>query len=308
MKEKKVRQIINDKDVAIVQKSKKSLYGKVIYYILGFVISLTFLFPFFYMIACSTKTNDLIDHQSGTLMIFVPDFANLGHMFDNYKQLFTGDYNIGRYALNSLFYAAISIILNILINGLAAYAICKLRFPGKKFFNFIIMFLIIVPVETSIIPLLVICKQLLHLQGNWSILAIIFPASISIFNIFLFIQFFSSIPKEFEEAARMDGANTIQVFFKVILPLSKPILATVAVFCFIGVWNDYLWPTMIMTDKTMWPIQAALSTIKETSKTAENSTGIVMSSLVLTTIPIFVIYVAAQKYIVKGFGAGGLKL
>ena len=146
---------------------------------------------------------------------------------------------------------------------------------------------------------------MLGMQEGFSVLAIIFPASISIFNIFLFIQFFSSIPASFEEAARMDGANTIQVFFKVILPLSKPILATVAVFCFIGVWNDYLWPTMVLTDENMFPIQAALTTI-QAKKGIE--TGQVMASLVVTSIPIFIIYIAAQKYIVKGFGAGGLKI
>ena len=304
MKADKIRELINDNEVTIVRKGRKSVFGKIIYYIFGAALSLTFLFPIFYMLACSTKTEDAIARHAGTLLMFVPDFTNLGHALDNYKVLF-GDYNVGRYALNSLLYALIVIVLNILINGLAAYAISKLRFPGKRFFNFIIMFLIIVPVETSIIPLYSICRTLLGLKQNLSILAIILPSSISIFNIFLFIQFFSSIPKEFEEAARMDGANTLKIFFKVILPLSKPILATVAVFCFIGVWNDYLWPTMILTDENMFPIQAALTTIRSIEGI---TTGQVMASLVVTTIPIFIIYIAAQKYIVKGFGAGGLKL
>ena len=304
MTEKKLRRLIKDDDVVVISRSRKSIYGKIIYYVLGACVSLAFIFPILYMLACSTKTEETIAKHAGTLLMFVPDFGNMGHLLDNYGVLF-GSYNVGRYALNSFLYAIIIIVLNILINGLAAYAISKLRFPGKKFFNFIIMFLIIVPVETSIIPLYSICRQLLGLKQNLSVLAIILPASISIFNIFLFIQFFSSIPKEFEEAARMDGANTIKVFFKVILPLSKPILATVSVFCFIGVWNDYLWPTMILTDKNMFPIQAALTTIRSIPNA---TTGQIMASLVVTTIPIFIIYVAAQKYIVKGFGAGGLKL
>ena len=307
MKDKKLRAVIGDDEVKIVKKSKKSIYGKVIYYILGACISLCFLFPILYMIAASTKSEQTIANHAGTLLMFLPDFSNIGHILDNYSVLF-GDYNVGRYALNSFLYAAIVIVLNILINGLAAYAICKLRFPGKRFFNFIIMFLIIVPVETSIIPLYTVCKTMLGLKQSLSVLAIILPSSISIFNIFLFIQFFSSIPAAFEEAARMDGANTIKIFFKVILPLSKPIIATVAVFCFIGVWNDYLWPTMVLTDENMYPIQAALGTIKSVAEYSENKTGQIMASLVTTSIPIFIIYIAAQKYIVKGFGAGGLKL
>ena len=304
MREKKIRTLINDDEVVIVKKNKKDIYAKIIYYIFGVCLSLAFLFPILYMIAASTKDESTIVHHAGTIMMFVPDFSNIGHIFDNYQVLF-GEYNVGRYALNSFIYAIIVIVLNILINGLAAYAIAKLRFPGKKFFNFIILFLIVVPVETSMIPLYSICKSMLGLKQSFSVLAIILPASISIFNIFLFIQFFSSIPKDYEEAARMDGANTIMVFFKVIIPLSKPILATVAVFCFIGVWNDYLWPTMVLTDANMFPIQAALGTIQNIP---EITTGQVMASLVVTSLPIFVIYILAQKYIVKGFGAGGLKL
>ena len=293
MREKRVRELIQNEDVKIVKKP-------------SICISLIFIFPILYMLAASTKTMEEIARDAGSIMMFIPNFSNFGHILDNYKEIFNEDYNVGRYALNSLIYALITIVLNVLINGLAAYAISKLRFPGKRFFNFIIMFLIIVPVESSIIPLYTICKQLLGLSGKLSVLAIIMPASISIFNIFLFIQFFSSIPKEFEEAARMDGANTLKIFFKVILPLSKPIIATVAVFCFIGVWNDYLWPKMVLgTNEDMLPIQTALTTIQ----TADDvTTGKIMASLVVTTIPIFAVYVAAQKYIVKGFGTGGLKL
>ena len=304
MREKAVRELIQDNEVPVIKKSSRTIYIKIIYYIFGIALSLSFLFPILYMIACSTKSEETIAYHAGTLMMFVPDFGNMAHFFDNYQILF-GGYNVGRYALNSLLYAIIVIVLNILINGAAAYAIAKLRFPGKKFFNFIIMFLIIVPVETSIIPLYSICKVMLGLKQSLSILAIILPSAISIFNIFLFIQFFSSIPKEFEEAARMDGANTLRVFFKVILPLSKPILATVAVFCFIGVWNDYLWPTMVLTDQNLFPIQAALTTIQSIEGV---TTGQIMASLVVTTLPIFIIYIVAQKYIIKGFGAGGLKL
>lgn len=298
---REVKKTIND--ATKVKKSSRGIYGKFIYYLVGICLALTFIFPILYMFAASTKTDDMLAHQAGSLLMFIPNFSS-GHAFDNYKILFSEEYNVGRYALNSFIYAAIVIVLNILINGLAGYAISKLRFPGKKFFNFIIMFLIVVPVETSIIPLYTVCKTMLGLKKSLSILAVILPASISIFNIFLFIQFFSSIPKEFEEAARMDGSSTLGVFFRVILPLSKPILATVAVFCFIGVWNDYLWPIMVL-DSSQYPIQAALMSIK---KHTGVETGQIMASLVLTSLPIFIIYIAAQKYIVKGFGAGGLKL
>ena len=287
----------------------KRITREVIYYICGVILSLLFLFPIIYMLATSTKDEAAYAQSAGTLAMFLPDFAHLGKMFDNYGSVLS-EYDIWKYALNSFIYAAIVIVLNVLVNGLAGYVMAKMHFPGKKLFSALIIFLIIVPVETSIIPLYSIVKIMLGLKQTASVLGIILPATISIFNIFLFMQFFQSIPKEYEEAARLDGSSTLGIFFKVILPLSKPIVATVAVFCFIGVWNDYLWPSMILpqTGTGEWPlmpIQAALTTIQSMERI---TTGEIMASLVITSIPIFIIYVAAQKYIVQGFGSAGLKM
>ena len=292
----------------IIHKKKKNIAGNIVYYTAGVILSLLFLFPLVYMIATSTKTEAQYAADAGTLAMFLPNF-NLKQTFANYQTLFT-QHAVWKYVLNSLLYAAVTIVLNILINGLAGYAISKFTFPGKKFFNFIIIFLIVVPVETSIIPLYAIVKSLLKLKGASSVLAVILPASISIFNIFLFIQFFRGIPKEFEEAARLDGASDLRVFFSVIVPLSKPIIATVAVFCFIGVWNDYLWPIMVLPHASgdswpLLPIQAALQSIQAIQGI---TTGEIMASLVVTSLPIFIVYIVAQKYIVQGFGSAGLKL
>ena len=287
----------------------KKTVKEVIYHIVGIVLSLIFILPIMYMLATSTKGEVAYAESIGTLNMFLPDLAHLGIAFDNYKSVLL-NYDIWKYALNSFIYAAIVIVLNILVNGLAGYVMAKLVFPGKRLLSFLIIFLIVVPVETSIIPLYSIVKIMLGLKQEMSVLGVILPATISIFNIFLFMQFFQNIPKEYEEAARMDGADTLGVFFKVIMPLSKPILATVAVFCFIGVWNDYLWPSMILpsADDGSWPllpIQTALISIKSIESI---TTGEIMASLVITSIPIFVTYVAAQKYIVQGFGTSGLKM
>lgn len=284
--------------------NKKKVTLRVVWYVCGAIVALVFIMPILYMLAVSTKSQIAADRAKG-LMMFLPDIKNMGTFFINYKKVFT-DYGIWRNALNSILYAAIAIVCNVLINGLAGYAIAKFRFPGKKFFTFIILFLIIVPVETSIIPMYMIVTELLRLQGRSLILGVVLPACISIFNIFLFIQFFKGIPSGYEEAARIDGAGTLKIFFSIILPLSQPIVATVSVFCFIGVWNDYLWPMMLLTAyQNMMPIQAVLQTIQNIDRV---TTGEIMASLVVTSVPIFVIYVAAQKYIVQGFGSAGLKM
>lgn len=300
--------LIKEGKVNKIKESKKKIVLNTIYYISGTILSLVFLFPLLYMIATSTKSEEAIAQCAGTLRMFIPNFSSFSSMIKNYKIIFTS-YGVWKYALNSFIYAGIVIVLNVLINGLAGYVLAKYRFPGKKFFNFIIMFLIIVPVETSIIPLYAIVKNVLGLKNALGVFAVILPSSISIFNIFLFRQFFVSIPSEYEEAARMDGLNNVQIFFKIILPMSKPIVATVAVFCFIGVWNDYLWPTMVLPSNIngwpLYPIQAALTSIQAIQGI---TTGEIMASLVITSLPIFVVYVAAQKYIVKGFGTAGLKM
>ncbi len=280
-----------------------------VYIVVGVILSLLFLFPIFYMIATSTKSESAYASSAGTLAMFLPDLTNFGEAVKNYGNVFS-NYGIWRYAVNSFTYAVIAIVLNVLVNGLAGYVMAKLNFPGKRFLSFMIIFLIVVPVETSIIPLYSIVKIMLGLKNTASVIGVVLPASISIFNIFLFTQFFESIPQGYEEAARIDGANTLVVFFKIILPLSKPIVATVAVFCFIGVWNDYLWPTMILprAQEGQWPlypIQSALTTIQSIQGI---TTGEIMSALIVTSIPIFIIYVLAQKYIVQGFGTAGLKM
>ena len=302
-------QLMSESNYIPAKKSKKKIAGNIVYYIVGTILSIFFIMPLLYMFAASTKSEQSIAFSSGTIMMFLPDFANLGNFFTNYKVVF-GDYDVWKYALNSLIYAAIVIVFNILVNGFAGYVLAKFDFPGKGFFNFIILFLIVVPVETSIIPLYSIVKQMLHLKGNLSVLAVILPSVISVFNIFLFTQFFSSIPKEYEEAMHIDGSGRVRVFFDLILPLSKPIIATTAVFTFIGVWNDYIWPSMVLPNSgdeswPMLPIQAALTSIQSIESI---TTGEIMASLVITSLPIFILYAAAQKYIVKGFGTAGLKM
>ena len=172
--------------------NKKKVVKDIIYYVIGAILSLTFLLPVFYMIATSTKTDEQIAQSAGTILMFIPNFGSIESVFNNYIQLFV-EYEIWKYALNSVMYAAITIVLNILVNALAGYVLAKFNFPGKKFFLFLILFLIIVPIETSIMPLFMIAVRLLGLSGNLSPIAVILPGVISIFNIFLYMQFFSSL-------------------------------------------------------------------------------------------------------------------
>ena len=177
----------NNNDLILLkpEKNKKKITASVIYYLVGAILALTFIFPLIYMLATSTKTEEVYANNAGTIMMFLPDFSSITTWFDNYAVVF-GEIGIWKYALNTFLYSGIVIVFNILVNGLAGYVLSKFHLPGKKFFLFIILFLIVVPVETSMIPLYSVVKNLLGLKKELSVFAVILPPVISVFNIFLF--------------------------------------------------------------------------------------------------------------------------
>lgn len=289
------------------RKSKRVWRGhKFAEYFLLILGSMAFLFPLIWMIASSTKPDYEIYQQMGKIVGLLPNIKNFKNWFEGYKSVIV-NYNLWKYAINTVFYAVIILTGNIIVNSLAGYALAKLNFPGKNLIFTIILLLIILPIETTMIPLYTIVH---NLRFTGTILAIIIPPLVSVYNIFLFKQFFQNIPKELEEAAEIDGANKFTIYRKIILPLSKPIIATVATFSFIGTWNDYIWPIMVLpapsgNEWPLYPIQAALNTIQQnpTITTME-----VMSSLTLATIPMIIFYIFMQKYIVEGLSTTGVKL
>ena len=284
----------------------KKTVKEIIYYIVGIILSLIFILPILYMLATSTKGEAAYAESVGSLNMFLPDFANLGVAFDNYKSVLV-NYDIWKYALNSFIYAAIVIVLNILINGLAGYAMAKLTFPGKKLLSFMIIFLIVVPVETSIIPLYSIVKIMLGLKQEMSVIGVILPAAISIFNIFLFMQFFQNIPKEYEEAARMDGATTLGVFFKVIMPLSKPIVIYTILMGFMAPWGDFMFASYIIHENSAG-MSVAVGTFEWLSKTMVNSNYTMFCAAgVIVAIPVTLVFLLLQKYYVEGVTGGAVK-
>ena len=153
--------------------------------------------------------------------------------------------------------------------------------------------------ETVLIPQFTIITKLGLVNNR---LAVILPGIASAFNIYLFRNFFIAIPEEIIESAKLDGASTLQIFFKIMLPMSKPAIATVGVLSFIGSWNDYIWPLMVLTDKSKFSMQVAITAINTTQPVYINQ---VMAVLTISTIPLIIVYIVAQKYIVQGLGGSG---
>ena len=263
------------------------------------VLSIFFLFPVIWMLANSFKPDAAITADMNSIAAFIPPALN-GNYFENYITILT-DTNFLRYMLNTLGYAALLIVLGVIVNGLAGYALAKINFPFRDQWLLIIMMLLIVPTETVItIHFLIIAKAgLLN-----TVIGYVLPMIVNPFNIFLFRQVFVSLPDDVYEAAQLDFCSPVKYFFTMVLPMSKTVVATVSVFTFLGVWNDYLWPLLMLTDKTKMTLPIALSTLNGQFATEYN---VLMAGSLISMIPIILIYCFAQKYFQNGMMAGGIK-
>jgi fructooligosaccharide transport system permease protein len=281
----------------LVKKYSKST----LYYAMMFALAALFIFPLIWMVTSSLKPEAMIFTQLKSLKAFsLPFDQPLNTWLDAYKVVFTR-FNLVRAIGNSLMYGSIIVICNIIVNSLAAYALAKFHFPGKKLIIALIIFIMIVPMETGIVPLFVIVNGLKLVN---TIPGLVAPAIGSVFNVFLFRQFFMGIPDEFEEAAILDGAGRMRIFVSIIMPLSKSIIATVAVLTFIGSWNDFLWPVLIFTENSKMPLQVILNVLNNTDPVRTNE---VLAALTVSTVPIITIYAIFQRFIVEGISHAGVK-
>lgn len=268
------------------------------------ILCIIFLFPVVWMVSNSLKTNEQVNAQMSTIWTFLPATWNVTEWFKSYGNLFSQFQYFGRSILNSLLYCSITIVGVLLINSFAGYALARFKFPGSKLIRTIIIVLMIVPVETSIVPLYVILYRL-HLLGDGvNIIGYLLPGMCSLMYIYMFRQFFLGMPIEIEEAARIDGCSRLGIYFKMILPLSKPIFATVAIFTFMGQWNEYIFAQLMFVDPKMQPLQVFLQLVNTYTP---RDISVVMAALTFSTIPIAIIYIFAQKYIVEGVSFTGLK-
>ncbi|MGL4357430.1 MULTISPECIES: carbohydrate ABC transporter permease [unclassified Cetobacterium] len=267
----------------------------------AFVLSLSLLFilPLFWMISSSFKTEQQIYSDMTSLRAFFPSIKNF--TIKPYTELL-GSYNIFRNMLNSLFYSVITVASSLVINSLAGYALAKMKLPFKKIFMIAIVGLIIVPTEATILPMYLIVNRLGLVN---TIPGVILPFSASVMSIFLYRQYFLKFPTELIEAGKIDGLSSVQIFFRIVVPVSIPIYITTGVLAFLASWNDFLWPVMVISRERMMPIQVALSAI---FADRENIfTNHMMAGLTLATIPVILIYLIFQKYIVQGIATTGSK-
>lgn len=212
-----------------------------------------------------------------------------------------------KYALNSFIVAFFTVILNLIFSALAAYPLARMEFKGKNSAFFLILITLTVPFQAIMLPVYIIVLKL-NLMDSVSdfngYLGMILPFCVNAFGIFLLRQAFLTIPKEIEESAVIDGCNSFQIFYKILLPLIKPSLSVLAIFTFVGSWGEFLWPSVILTKQSLFTLPVG---INELQGAFSADYRLIAAGSMVSVIPIIVFFLVLQKYFIKGTSEGAVK-
>jgi multiple sugar transport system permease protein len=293
---------------------RKFTIGLGVQYILAIFFMLIFSLPLLFMMSSSLKAPQQIFADVKSWKAFFP----VGDVnFDQYLGVFDR-LPLGQFIFNSVLISAVVVALGLFVNSLAAYAIARLKFRGQ---NFILVFLIatlVIPFETIAMPLLVLVNQLprisfengtIELTTGWlnTYLVQIAPFIAWGFSIFLFVQYFKTIPKELDEAAIIDGASFFSIYWRIIVPLAGPAFATSAILSFLAIWNAYLWPVMVVQTEALRPVQVGLDYFWASTSEEGTQWGEIMAYSTLITLPILLLFVIFQRAFVASVASSGVK-
>jgi multiple sugar transport system permease protein len=249
--------------------------------------------PLLWMVAASLM-------RAGEASSLPPPLLPSEPTLDHYRALITQG-GIARQFVNSLGLAIAATLLSTTFNTLAGYAFAKLHFTGRdKLFSLLIGALVI-PAQVAMLPLFLMLKSM-GLVNSYA--GVLVPSLAGIFGIFLVRQYARGIPDELIEAARMDVAGEFRIFFSVVLPLLTPVLATLAVFAFLGSWNDFMWPLIVLTDGELHTLPVALASL---SREHVQDSELMMAGAVITVLPVLALFLVLQRYYLQGLTMGGVK-
>jgi multiple sugar transport system permease protein len=218
----------------------------------------------------------------------------------HYRDLFTR-LDLARYVANSVLLATLVTLIALFVNSTAGYAFAKLRFGGRDRLFRILLALLVVPAQVTMLPLFLMIKSL-GLVNTYA--GVIIPGMASVFGIFLVRQYALSIPESVLDAARIDGAGEFRIYWSIVLPACRPILVTLAVFTFMGTWNDFMWPLIVLTDADMYTLPVALANLVGEHV---QDTELMMAGSVLTVLPVVLLFLALQRYYIAGIMSGSVK-
>ncbi|MBO3749308.1 carbohydrate ABC transporter permease [Streptosporangiaceae bacterium NEAU-GS5] len=267
--------------------------GKALRYAVVVAGALMMLFPFAWAVVTSITPD-------GAVLATPPDFTPDNAGLDAYRRLLE-TLPFWRILVNSLWIGVVSTLLQLVTSAMAAYAFARLPFPGRSVLFAVYLATLMVPLQVLVVPLFIEMRALNLIDTYFALLA---PSIASAFGVFLLRQAVAQVPKEFDEAAVIDGAGHLRVFVSVIIPLIRPALATFAVFGFMASWNSYLWPLIIIRSPEFMTIPLGLASLHGQFTTQWN---VVMAGSVVSVVPILVLYLFAQKHVIASVAQSGLK-
>lgn len=275
--------------------------------ILRIVLCLVFGLPLVFMIVSSFKPDTQIFADLGSWTAFLP-IGNLS--LNNYTGVF-GRVPFATFMVNSIFIAVSTVVLGILINSMAAFALSRMEFKGQKLILGVVLATLIVPFETMALPLLWWVNTIPYIDGSQGWLDTyavqIVPFLANAFSIYLFFQYFDSIPKELDEAATVDGAGWFRIYRSIVMPLSGPAIATVAILTFLPAWNSYLWPLMVVQTESLRPVMVGIDYFKQMGSGSGVSWGQIMAYASMITVPVLALFIAFQKAFINSVASSGVK-
>ena len=264
------------------------------------IICILSLIPFLWLL--STALKGKMENIFSYPPVFLPKNPTLENFFEVLKLV-----PIVKYVINSFIVAASTVVLNVILSALAAYPLARMEFKGKKIMFFLVLSTIMVPFQTIMLPIYIITLKL-RLVDSYSTLfgylGLILPFAVNAFGIFLLRQAFLTIPKEIEESAVIDGCNSFQIFYKILLPMIKPSVALLAIFTFIGSWGEFLWPSIVLTNENLYTLPVGINNL---SSAFSANYRLVAAGSIISILPIIIFFLALQKYFIQGSTEGAVK-
>lgn len=275
-------------------KKSSSITKKILLYLLLIAITLFMIGPFLWLLSTALKSaSENIFQYPPKLLPEEPTFSNFGKVMDVFP--------FWRYLLNSTIVSGLTVILNVLFCSLAAYPLARMNFKGKNTVFILILSTMMIPFQLLMIPVYILSLNL-GLQNTY--LGMVLPHVTTAFGVFLMRQAFMTVPNELDESARMDGANSFQIWWKVLMPLVKPSLVTLTIFTFVSAWGDFLWPLIIVNDQNMFTLPLGLNML---SGTFTSDWRLIAAGAIISMIPVIVIFLLLQRFFIGGAMKGAIK-
>jgi multiple sugar transport system permease protein len=264
---------------------------RIVWMLVALVLALMTIFPLFWMISIAFKP---------AAEVFQPNLLPVNPSFDNFIYVMT-EVPFLKYLGNTFFVSAVVTIVALFFHTMAGYALARLRFPGRETIFVLIFSTFLVSLPVIIVPLFILVRSMGMLN---TYAGIIVPAIFHAFGIFLLRQYYLSLPRELEEAAIIDGASYWRIYWSVILPLSRPIIASLAILFFLANWNSFLWPLTVASDQDLWVVQVGIANFRSQYSTSWNY---IMAASTIVATPMLVLFVIFQRQIMESIKTSGLK-